>query len=150
MTKFLASALLLAFVAVTPGDRLRSYTPVDAFEVRPGIVATPSFQTSHELCAISIEKRHYYRNSHVDLDATMTKALIVSLFDELVPDSERGGQDGRLPVGTEMSESDTGMLSTRIPYKNVTLWMYGKSERWAEQHYVVAVIVWNKPACEEN
>lgn len=147
MMKLFASICLLAVVAGPSSDRIRKYHGVETYEIRPGIIATPAYTASHDLCEISIEKRHYSNNS-VDMDAAMSKELILSLFDELVPKEERGGPSGRLPADTEVSESDLGMLVTRIPYENVTLVMYGKADKPDRQRYTAAIISWNKLRCD--
>jgi hypothetical protein len=122
------------------------YHAVEAYEIRPGIIATPVYTASHDLCEISIEKRHYSNNS-VDMDALMSKEQILSLFDELVPKEERGGPAGRLPPDTEITEGDLGMLRTRIPYENVTL-AFLKKDSPDRQKYVTAIISWNKLQCD--
>jgi len=147
MMRLIASICLLALVASPFTDRFRKYHTVEAYEIRPGVVIMPAYTASHDLCEISIEKRHYSNNS-VDMDATMSKEQVLSLFDELVPKKERGGPTGRLPADTEVSELDLGMLSTRIPYDNVTLTMYGKKDSSDRQKYVAAIISWNKFQCD--
>jgi hypothetical protein len=139
---------LLALVAVPSSDRLRKYRAVEAYEIRPGIIATPFYSDSHELCEISIERRHYADNA-VDMDATMSKEQIVSMFDELAPKEERGGSwSKKFPPDTEFSEGDGGVLDTHIPYENVTLRIYGSRVRPEWQKYVAAIIVWNKVRCD--
>jgi hypothetical protein len=147
MMKLIAAICLLAFVAGPSSNRIRKYHAVEAYEIRPGIIATPVYMANHDLCEISIEKRHYSSNS-VDMDATMSKDQILSLFDELVPKEERGGPAGRLPPDTEITEGDLGMLRTRIPYENVTLAFFGKKDSPDRQKYVTAIISWNKPQCK--
>jgi hypothetical protein len=144
--KLIASICLVAFVLGTSSDTFRKYHAVEAYEIRPGVMLTPTYKASHDLCEIGIEKRHYSDNS-IDMDAAMTKEQILSLFDELIPKEERGGLSRGLPADTEISEADLGMLSTRIPYENVTLTMYGKKDRPDRQKYIAAIISWNKPQC---
>jgi len=144
--KRIASICLLTLFAGQFGDRLQQYHAIETYEIRPGIIATPVYTAGHDLCEISIERRHHSDNS-VDVDAAMSKELIMSLFDELVPKYERGGTSGRLPADTEITETDLGMLSTRIPYENVTLWMYGKKDKLDNQKYIAAIIIWDKTPC---
>ena len=146
MIKLITSICLLAFFAGPASDRIWKYRSVEAYEIRPGIVATPIYTASHDLCEVSIEKRHYFNNS-VDMDATMSKEQILSMFAELVPKEERGGPAGRLPPDTEITEGDLGMLRTRIPYKNVTLAIFGKKDSLDRQKYVAAIISWNNLQC---
>src|SRR5271157_263149 len=149
MTKLIASICLLVFVAGSSSDRFRKYHAAEVYEIRPGIMISPVYTTSHDLCEISIEKRHYYNNV-VDMDAVMSKEEILSIFDELVSQEERGGPGLNLPPGTELSDSDFGMLETSISYKNVSLEMFGmvKKDRRDTQKYVAAIISWNKVKCD--
>ena len=146
MMKLIASICLLACFAGVSSDRMQKYHALEAYEIRPGIIATPVYTASHDLCEVSIEKRHYSNNG-VDMDATMPKEQILSLFDELVPKEERGGPGWKLPPDTEITESDLGMLRTRIPYENVTLAIFGKKDSPDRQKYVTAIISWNKLPC---
>ncbi len=148
MMKLIASIGLLVFIAGTPSNELQKYLAVETYLIRPGIIVTPFYTTTHVLCEMSIEKRHYAFN-HVDIDAAMSEEEIVSLFDELVPQAERGGP-GRLPAGMEISESDLGVIATSIPYKNVTLEMHGLKDRPDRQKYVAAIISWNNVPCYEK
>jgi hypothetical protein len=146
MTRLIASICLLVLVAGPSSDRFRKYRALEAYEISPGIVITPAYTASHDLCEISVERRHY-SNNNVDMDAAMPKEQILSLFDELVPKEERGGPSEILPADTEISESDFGMLSTSIPYKNLTLTMYGKKDRPDRQQFITAIISWNRTPC---
>ena len=147
MKNLLASICLLASVAVPSSDRFHNYHAIEAYEIRPGIIMTPFYAANGDLCEISIEKRHYSDN-RVDMDAAMPEEQIISMFDELVPKEERGGLDLNLPPGSEIGESDLGMLTTLIPYKNVTLQMHGIKDKPDRQKYVAAIISWHKPACK--
>lgn len=147
MKKLLVSICLLVSVATPSSDRFRNYHAVKAYAIRPGIIMTPFYATNGDLCEISIEKRHYSDN-RVDMDAAMPEEQIISMFDELVPEEERGGLKFNLPPGSEMGESDFGMLTTFIPYKNVTLLMDGKKDRPDRQKYIAAIISWNKQTCK--
>ena len=147
MMKLIAPICLLALAAGPSSDRFHNYHAIEAYEIRPGIMMLPMYAASGDLCEISIEKLHYSDN-RVDMDAAMPEDQIVSMFDELVPKEERGGLEGNLPAGSEIGESDFGMLTTIIPYKNVPLAMYGKEDRPDRQKYFAAIISRNKPACK--
>ena len=146
MMKLIAPICLLAFVVSPSSDRIRKYQAVEAYEIRPGIIVTPVYTASHDLCEISIEKRHY-SNNIVDMDATMSKEQVLSMFDELVPKGERGGPGWGLPPDTEYTECDGGMCATRIRYENVSLMMH---RLYKSNEYVSAIIYWNKPECNAN
>ena len=144
--KLIGSICLLAFVVGPTSDRFRKYHAAEAYEIRPGIMIAPLYTASHDVCEISIEKRHY-SNNNVDIDALMSKEQILSLFDELVPKEERGQPGWKIPGDTEIAEIDSGILTTRIPYENVSLAIFGKKDSPERQKYVTAIISWNKLQC---
>lgn len=145
--KLIGLICLLAFVIAPSGDRFHQYHAIETYEIQPGVLITPVYAADHDVCEIDIEKRHY-SNNNVDLDATMSRELILSLFDELVPTEERGRPGWKIPGDTEITEIDSNTLTTRIPYENVTLAMYGKKDSPDRQKYVDAIISWNKRQCD--
>lgn len=144
--RLIASICLLVFVVSPANDRFRNYHAIEVYEIRPGIMISPIYTVGGDVCEISIERQHH-SNNNVDLDAAMSKAQILSLLDELVPKEERGQPGGTIPGNTEITDIDSGMLTTSIPYENVTLAIYGKKDRPDRQKYVAAIISWNKRQC---
>jgi len=156
--KLIASICLLAFAFSQADDRFREYRAVESYEIQPGIVITPFYSADQQVCEISIEKRHF-SGSVVDLDTTMSKTQILSIFDELVTKEERGRSLSTNPPGVETTESDDYEFWKLYRYENVFLEMHGKfpaevkeKKRWTyiredRQEYVVAIISWNKRQC---
>ena len=143
MMKLIASVGLLAFFIAPSSGRFGKYHAVEAYEIKPGIIVTPVYSASQDLCEIGIEKRHY-SNNNVDMEALLSKEQILSLFDEIVPREERGHPGLKFPLDTEITETDSDILTTRIPYENVSLAMYGTK---GSKKYVAAIISWNTPQC---
>jgi hypothetical protein len=75
----------------------------------------------------------------------MSKEEVLSLFDEIVPREEPGHPGLTVPEDTEITEIDSDILATRIPYENVSLAMYGTK---GSKEYVAAIISWNEPQCD--
>ncbi len=137
------ASCLPAFLLGQSNGGFRQYRSVESYEIRPGILITPVYSAEGEVCELSIEKRHY-SNSAVDLDAAMPKEQVRLLFDELAPQRERGQPGLKLPEGTEVTEVDGGIRTTRILYENVFLTMYGRVE---SQKFVAAIITWKRQDC---
>lgn len=144
--RLIASICLLVFVVSPTNDRFRNYHAIEAYEIRPGIMISPIYTVGGDICEISIERQHH-SNNNVDLDAAMSKAQILSLFDELLPKEERGQPGGKIQGDTEITEIDSKILTTSIPYENVTLTMFGKKGAPDRQKYVAAIISWNQQPC---
>jgi hypothetical protein len=136
----------LAFVLRPWSDGFNHYHPVESYEIRPGVLITPHYSANHEICEISIEKRHY-SNDAIDVDGTMSSEQIRQLFDELAPKEERGQPGWKLPESAEVTDVDGGIRRTHVMYENVSLTMYGKAEN---QKYVAAVIAWNAEHCKPS
>ncbi len=114
MMKLVASICFLVFVNFQATGRLQKYHAVEAYEIRPGVIVNPIYSANHAVCELSIERRHY-SNNVVDMDALMSKEQIVSIFDELISPEERGRPRWKLPGGTEITETDSGMVTKRLP-----------------------------------
>ena len=127
-------------------DKISELPSVESLEIEPGVLITPFYSASHELCKISIEKRHYFSNK-VDIDAVMPKEQILSLFDRLVPSDDRGQPRWHQSRAEELTEVDGGTRTTQVLYENVSLAMYGKEEGTA---YVAAVVTWNRRKCKAD
>jgi hypothetical protein len=146
MIRVIVSICLVAFAVSPSSDRFRNFHAMKTYESGPGVMISPICTVGRNVCEISIEKRHYSNNS-VDLDASMSKAQILFLFDDLVPKEERGQPGGKILGDTEITEVDGKILTTSVPYENVTLTMHGKKDTPDRQKYVAAIISWNKRQC---
>jgi hypothetical protein len=136
---------MLAF-PLGPNKRFDKYQAIETYEIRPGILITPTYTAQHEICEVAIEKRHY-SNNVVDMDAELSDEQIQELFEELVPKSERGQLAWNLGEGTERTDTDGGVSVTYVPYKNVTFAKYRKAKH---QNYLAAIITWKTPRCDRK
>jgi hypothetical protein len=144
MMKLLSSVLFTAAFLYQPNDRFQSYLPVTSYEIKNGIQILPTYAANGNICEISIEKRHSH-DERVDLNPTLSKGEILSLFDQLAPRAERGDPSWKLPDGSEFTEVDGGTRATHIMYQNLSLVMYGAEPN---PNYAVAIISWKKTECE--
>jgi hypothetical protein len=60
----------------------------------------------------------------------------------------RGQPGWKFRGDTVITEADSGILTMRIPYENVTLAMYGTKDSPDRQKYVAAIISWNNLSCD--
>jgi len=134
----------LLFVSTSRPDKFKGLPPVEAYEIRPGILMLPVYSDTGEVCRIVLETRHVSWKQ-VDLDPEMPQEEISRIFDELVPKAERGqperGHEGTISMG------DGGTLETLAIYENVSLRMYGTSNEHQPKRYVAATIDWKKRSC---
>ena len=95
----------LTLVVAGLTSRFSKYRAVESYEIAPGILLTPVYAGNGGPCEISIEKRNP-SGGVIETTPTMTKEQIQSLFEELVPQVERGNGSPGLPAGAEMTELD--------------------------------------------
>lgn len=122
-------------------DVYKQYRSVHSYEIRPGVLITPSYSSEGRVCEIAIEKRHYSGKA-VDIDGAMSDEEIQLLFDELAPLKERGHL--KFPDVVEMTEESGWFRTTTTPYENVSLQMYGRVEN---KKYVAAIVKWERQEC---
>src|SRR5258708_32073867 len=96
----------LSFMLYPLSDELKKYRVVESYEIQPGVLITPFYTATHEICEVSIEKKPYSNEGVLDLDAAISSEQIPQLFGELAPKGERGQTSERLPEGTEISKVD--------------------------------------------
>src|ERR1700722_4808792 len=107
----LACAFISLFVLINPqNERFAKYKPVEAYEIRPGVLMMPSYSGDGQVCEVGIQKRNYSPEI-VRLDSSLSRKEIDEIFDELVPANERGPKSnnilGRLSVVDGISSTET-------------------------------------------
>lgn len=154
--KIATCLLALTFGGGTTG--FKSFRPVESYESKPGVLIVPYYSAAHEVCRISIEKRHF-SGTFIDLDGTMPKQEFISLFDKLVTNEERGRPIGADPPGVEILHTDDDHVWKLIEYENVIFELHGRRlmnvvERSKKdtpeepQGYFAAIIKWRNRTCE--
>jgi hypothetical protein len=143
-----ASFFFLLFV--TPQiSRFSQYKPVEAYEIRPGILMMPRYSNDGQVCEIGLQTRNYSPEI-IRLDSKLSREEIDRIFDDLVPRNERGpkskGLEGDLTtvVGPGMSES--------IDFENVSIEIDSRirssSHPLVVEDPVAAVARWKNRKCE--
>jgi len=146
MVRFVGLICAIAFLllpASPQSERFSSYRRVEAYEVRPGILMMPRFSVDGQVCMVVLQKDHYVHGI-ADLDSTLSRELVMQVFDELVPPSERGA----LSTNNEMARlsvySGNGVTSL-LDYKNVSLEIARQASSAGD---IVAVIQWKDHSCQ--
>lgn len=134
---------LLWPVAEPQHGRFSGHTPVEAYEIRPGILIMPKYTGAGQLCQVVIQRDHY-TNGVVDLDSTLSREVVTQVFDELVPPAERG------PFTTDkalegLSLYGGGVVTTHFDYEHVLLDI---SRPASSPDYVVALVTWKGRDCQ--
>src|SRR6202171_137852 len=112
--------LLAALSLICDFKRLHT---VEAYEVQPGIIVTPIYGGSGNVCKLVVEKRHYSAGT-IDLDAEMSRGQIDQILDQLVSENERGK---KILMGglEELSITDGLAHTTTVDYEKISLDMEG-------------------------
>jgi len=145
--------LITAFLMVVPiGVKaqtaedltVRYRTPINAYEVRPGILMTVKYGTDGQVCEMVVERRHT-TDSGVNLSSSLPKKLIDELIDELAPTYKRGERIDKSISGKYYLETaiDGRITSTERNYEHAVIIIIGAiSTSGCESGDVVLIIKW--------
>ena len=99
MAKVLLVSMALVALMSASSNKLKEFRAVESYEIRPGIIATPFYSSSHEICKISLERRRYSADT-VNMGAYISKQQIIEIFNDLARRDERGQPIWGLPEGS--------------------------------------------------
>jgi hypothetical protein len=127
------------------------YKAVEAYEVRPGILMMPNYSADGHVCEIGLATRHYSPEL-IRLDSDLSRTEIDQIFEEIVPDSERGPRVED-PTGTLIMGRGKG-ITTNIDYEYVSVQIYSEVTSQPKKKPVVAdtiagVIRWKNRECQK-
>jgi hypothetical protein len=120
---YLACAATVLLLDAKPQTEMFSkYKTVQAYEIRPGVLAMPRYAEDGQICEIGVEKRTYSPEM-IRIGSSFSKLEIDEMVDELTPLEERGPRLKGL-MGGMMALS--GATYTNVTaYENVTIISYG-------------------------
>jgi hypothetical protein len=150
--KAFSLALGGALLAVSQGphdQRFSGLKAVEAYEVRPGILAMPRYAEDGQVCEIGLQKRLYIPEG-ANVSDHLSRDEIEPIFEELVPASERGPE---LPGFQAHPISEVGnTITTTTEYQNVSLEIVGRvlpSKRHEViEETMVGIIHWKNRKCQ--
>jgi hypothetical protein len=135
-------------------NEFKRYKAVEAYEIRPGVLMMPRYDSTGQVCQIGLEKLHYspevirqgssWSAKSVRHGADWSRNEINELVAELAPD--RGG-------GLDHEESllDGDRIITTFGYENVTveihMWQQKSSQKDSAGEQDAVVIRWNYRPC---
>jgi hypothetical protein len=142
--------LLMLNASTTAQQRFAKYQKIEAYEVRPGILAMPRYTADGEVCEIGLE-RLLYSPKLIRLDSSLSREEIHQILDELVPADERG-KPAKDPSGNLITESGLSM-TTNIEFENVLIQIYGatlpsRHKKETTVNEVVATVKWKQRMCQ--
>jgi hypothetical protein len=89
MPYFACAAALLLLGAKPQSNLFAKYKPVEAYEIRPGVLAMPRYAEDGQVCEIGVAKSSYSPEM-IRIGGNFTRKEIDQIADELAPASERG------------------------------------------------------------
>lgn len=134
------SSLVFVALGVNPAQKFEArYNRVESYEIRPNILATPSYTDNGLLCKVSIEKRHVQADV-VDISATIPRKVSMEIIDELAPPLERGPRNPRSgPFDYEVGNGSTEVMT--IEYENASVQIYSERSNYGD---TAIVLTWDK------
>ena len=151
LKQFLVAAILIALSPYYSVGQSRSslasrYRRVDAYELRPGVLATAEFDKEGKVCGITVEKRHT-SVSGIELGSTLPRPLVEELISELAPTALRGQ-----PINPKLQKlgnsSIFGGMEERLDdYEHVSITVVGDVANDTDPGAKVLLVRWKRKAC---
>jgi hypothetical protein len=139
------------FAAHPERENLSRLKRVEAYEVRPGIVALPRYTADGQICEIVLEKLHHLATA-IRLDPTLTSTEVDQIADQLVPSDERGPKPkGLLEQGIDSLVGNS--METSEEYQNISIHTYRAivgspaKDRISVGDIAAATIKWKHRTC---
>jgi len=153
--RFLIGVALAALCAGQSSHKsLAHFKPIEAYEVRPGILMLPRYAADGQICEIGLEKLHYSGGA-IELEPSLTNAEVDEIADQLVSRDERG------PKPTNLLEQDgsefyglSAVMSEE--YQNISIDTYGSIKGTSPKgtimlgNIAVATIKWCQRSCKTD
>jgi len=154
---FGATGIAIAMLVATkpPDERFSKYKAVEAYEVRPGVLALPKYSEDGSLCEIDLE-RSKFSSRYVALGSLLSEDEIMGSVKDLVTATERGpsipNQSGNTTWGGQTA-------ITSYEYEKISVTVYSSLSIRAEDlpikpghHFevtdTVATIQWKQRRCK--
>jgi hypothetical protein len=151
------SALLL-LGAKPQSEMFSKYKAVEAYEIRPGILAMPRYTEDGEVCEIGFEKRAYSPD-RINIENTFSEKEIDDIVGEFVPQSEREPvadfpNEGELTNGGSYTRTDAHENVTISSFGGYTItyhrnFVHHISWQWTRNGEAALVITWTKRKCQQ-
>lgn len=124
------------------------YQPIRSYAVRPDVLMIPKYTADGDVCELVLEPKHETPEG-IQLGVFLSDALVQQLFDELVPDSEKGKKVPGFYVFGNTGSVNGSTTNIEYRYENVILELYG-TVRPKPAGNVVAVIKWTHRKCQQK
>ena len=120
---YLACAAALFMIGAKPQTEMfAKYKPVEAYEIRPGVLAMPRYTEDGRVCEVGVEKRSYSPDL-IRVGESFSQKEIDQIVDVLAPADERGPKQKGLLGGMMVLSGQT--YSNATVYENITVLSYG-------------------------
>jgi len=141
-------ALLLILSGWPQKERFAKYKTIEAYEIRPGILAMPKYTGEGQVCEVGLERLHYSPEK-ITLYSSLKRKMIDEVTEELVPANERG-QKSEDKLDNLITVTGTGMV-TNVGYENIRIQILSAvshaSGKQIVADNVAAIIQWKNRKC---
>jgi hypothetical protein len=145
LSVFALSIVLYSFLCHRPTDKFQGYRAVQAYEIRPGILAMPKYTSNGEICEIGIQKE-LYTPELVSIDSTIDQKLLDQVLLELVPTPDRGARIEISGIRNTFDQVGDAVTMTD-EYQNVTIRIFARDPAKPNGGDVAASIRWAGRKC---
>ena len=146
----LSAAVVTQRVESQTEDQFNRYKAVEAYEIRPGILMMPRYDSDGQVCEMGIEKSHYSPGL-IRHGSDLSRKEIDEIDEELAPLDQRGAKEDIL-AGNEIILTSGRGSTTILDYENVTIeihaWVLRSSDNESTIEQDAVVIRWKHRKCQ--
>ena len=151
---FMSSGVSTSATRSQTEGQFKRYKAVEAYEIRPGVLMMPRYDSTGQVCEIGLEKLHYspevvrhgsgWIRRETRHDSDWSRKEIDEIVAELAP--ERGARTDH-----EETALDDEFVTTFYGYENVTIqihtWREMSSQKDSTVEQDAVIIRWNHRDC---
>jgi hypothetical protein len=140
---FACAACLLLLGAKPQNEMFAKFNSVEAYEIRPGMLAMPKYAEDGQVCEIDVEKRNILPNL-ARIGDSFSREEIYQIIADLVPPNERGP---KTPFYGNITGSGQSWFES-YSYENVEITAYGDGRDKCNLGTVGLRFQWTKRKCQ--
>jgi hypothetical protein len=144
---FVCIATILLLGAKPQNEMFSKYKSVEAYEIRPGVLAMPRYTEDGQVCEVGVAKSSYSPEM-IRIGGSFTRKEIDEIADELAPPEERGPKTPFFGTINVVTTQDIGTFVEHDDYENVSILVGGDGSAKCNIGDVVFTIRWTKRKCQ--
>ncbi len=122
----------------------RKFPKLEAYAATPDVLLLARYAADGQFCELVMQPRHWVRKT-MRVDPTLSQKEIVTLVEDLVPESQRGKKDAELSSGMLVISGAT--FSSTVKYEKMNIIFAGSSKELGAP--TIALVEWPERHCDK-